>query len=197
MSDTDLEQLLEELAGQPEIDDAGELLKRSIETELTEVSTSSDEPVESLPVESLSAEPLVSELLPEPTLLTSREETEVQIPGSTPLVDLPALVAQHNLDYARIRKDLETDRDRIKRVLAVLETRLQTSNASDTETESLVKALDVLSRTNDSAVRLLESQSRLLSASKGSAQVFMQNVQGSSEDLRRALAQPLAPDELQ
>ena len=70
--------------------------------------------------------------------------------------------------------------------------KLQDEEASATETESLVKALDILASTNDSAVKLLDSKSRLIASAKSTIQTLIQQNfgTGDSKELQDILNQP-------
>ncbi len=127
-----------------------------------------------------------------------KEEMSVPVPvPNNPTMpdgalDIGTIIRYHNEHYEDIRRNLATDRGKADALVALLLGRVQAGGATDVETESLVKALEVLARTNDSAVRLLDSKSRLLTSAKSGLMIQQNmNINASPEDLQKILDEPI------
>lgn len=81
-------------------------------------------------------------------------------------VDLRYQVAQHNQFYEEVRLNLRIDRSKVDRVVKHLLEKIENNSIADDELMALVKAMEVLAKTNDSSVKLLDSKSRLISSAK-------------------------------
>jgi hypothetical protein len=106
-----------------------------------------------------------------------------EVDDNTDILNLKEMINQHSGDYRRVRQNLEIDRAKIDGVIALLLSKVESGDASSAEVESLVKALDVLAKTSDSYVRLLDSKSRLISSTKSAAQTLIQQNFGSGVDM--------------
>jgi len=142
--------------------------------------------------------------IPDPELsdpAVDSEQTELQdLPiESTPagLVDISEIVSKFDHDYGEVQANLKKDRAKIDTVINILLQRVTANADAETDTMSLVKALGVLSDTNGHAVKLLDSRSKLLSATKTSINANQTNVNinGSDADLMEILSQPASGDE--
>ena len=108
------------------------------------------------------------------------------------IIDIKKFVAEHTRDYDSVRDNLRADRAKTDGVIQLLLQRVQDEDASATECESLVKALEILAKTNDSAVKLLDSRSRLIASTKSTIQALIQQNfgTGDSAELQNLLDQP-------
>lgn len=143
-------------------------------------------------------------LLPEPELSGPAIEPEVadlellpiEKPKSAEVFDLREVVSRFDNDYNEVQTNLKKDRSKIAIVIEALMIKLD-EGASNTETEMLVKALEVMANTNGHAVKLLDSRSKLLAATKSSAQALIQQnfgATGNNSELQKLLAQPVDDD---
>jgi len=144
-------------------------------------------------------------LLPEPELSGPAIEPEVadlellpiEKPKSAEVFDLREVISRFDNDYNEVQSNLKRDRSKIDSVVRILMEKLDTGEASATETEMLVKALEVMTDTNGHAVKLLDSRSKLLAATKSSAQALIQQnfgATGNNSELQKLLAQPVDDD---
>jgi len=108
------------------------------------------------------------------------------------ILNLREVVANHNRDYDQIRSQLKADRAKTDGVINILLAKVQEDEAKSAEVQALVQALDILAKTNDSAVKLLDSKSRLVTSTKSSVQTMIQQNfnGGNSEELEDLLGQP-------
>jgi len=108
------------------------------------------------------------------------------------ILNLREVVANHNRDYDQIRSQLKADRAKTDGVINILLAKVQDDEAKSAEVQALVQALDILAKTNDSAVKLLDSKSRLVTSTKSSVQTMIQQNfnGGNSEELEDLLGQP-------
>jgi hypothetical protein len=135
-------------------------------------------------------EPELTEPAPEP-----EESQQPYLPiESTPidLTDIKEVVRRFDRDYDEVQTSLKIDRSKIDMVISILLNRVQNGSASEADTISLVKALSVLADTNGHSVKLLDSRSKLLSATKSSINAVQTNVSvtGSDVELQNILQQP-------
>lgn len=140
----------------------------------------------------------------EPSLSEPVVEEEQQILPNIPieselvdLTDFKEIVKRFNNDYDEVQVNLKLDRSKIDSVITILLTRVRDGSASEADTISLVKALNVLTDTNGHSVKLLDSRSKLLSATKSSINAIQTNVSviGTDAELQNILKQPLDEDE--
>lgn len=143
--------------------------------------------------------------LPEPELsgpavepeTTALEPLPIDKPKSAEIFDLREVVSRFDDDYNEVQTNLKKDRSKINAVIERLMVKMDEGEASATETEMLVKALEVMANTNGHAVKLLDSRSKLLSATKSSAQALIQQnfgATGNNAELQKILAQPVDDD---
>jgi hypothetical protein len=111
----------------------------------------------------------------------------------TNLADLAAVVGQFDKDYGEVQANLKRDRGRIDTVIDILLQRVRDNADAETDTMSLVKALAVLADTNGHAVKLLDSRSKLLAATKSTINANQTNVNitGVDSELQNILDQPV------
>jgi hypothetical protein len=118
---------------------------------------------------------------------------------STPMVlsDLKIIADKFDKDYTEVQANLKSDRKRIDTVIDILLARVRNNADAETDTMSLVKALAVLADTNGHAVKLLDSRSKLLSATKSTGSNTQNNISitGTDIELQKILDQPAAGDE--
>jgi hypothetical protein len=122
------------------------------------------------------------------------EPLPIDSPPAQDIMDLREVVKRFDGDYAEVQRNLKIDRGKVDTVIALLLQKVETGTATATDTESLVKALDVLTNTNGHAVKLLDSRSRLLSATKSAVGALIQqnvNVGGNDLELQSILSQPI------
>ena len=137
--------------------------------------------------------------VPDPVLsdVIDLEQTEPPIlpidpsPTATNIADLQAVVEKFDADYGEVQANLKRDRGKIDAVIDILLQRVRTNADAETDTMSLVKALDVLANTNGHAVKLLDSRSKLLAATKSTinANQTNVNVSGTDAELQKILSQ--------
>ena len=110
----------------------------------------------------------------------------------TNVSDLKEIVEKFDHDYGEVQANLKRDRGRIDTVIDILLKRVKANADAETDTMSLVKALAVLADTNGHAVKLLDSRSKLLSATKSTINANQTNVSitGTDAELQRILGQP-------
>ena len=151
------------------------------------------EPAPVQAVAACSVEPIVPELSELPVVIDEPVADIVAVAQSNPSnpIDLALVIQRFDKDYNSVQANLQADRGKIDGVVGILLARVQAGTASNTEVESLVKALDVLANTNGHHVKLLDSRSKLLAASKN-AQAFIQQNFGNTEnpELLKLLEQP-------
>jgi hypothetical protein len=116
---------------------------------------------------------------------------------TTNVSDLKEIVEKFDHDYGEVQANLKKDRTKIDTVIDILLQRVRAHNDAETDTMSLVKALDVLSNTNGHSIKLLDSRSKLLSATKIAITANQTNVNigGSDGDWAKILNQPPEEDE--
>jgi hypothetical protein len=181
--DEELEALLSDLQeeNQPEEEDASEL----------EVTESSEAAGALAPI-------------PDPEMSDPAEDVEGEEPPNLPieqsptnLADLQEVIEKFDHDYNEVQANLKRDRGRIDTVIDLLLQRVRGNADAETDTMSLVKALGVLADTNGHAVKLLDSRSKLLSATKTvvNANQTNVNITGVDPELQNILAQPPEEDE--
>jgi hypothetical protein len=138
-------------------------------------------------------------VIPDPEMSDSVVDMEqVELPDlpleSSPTnnSDLAAIVDKFDKDYGEVQANLKRDRGRIDNVIDILLKRVKDNADAETDTMSLVKALAVLADTNGHAVKLLDSRSKLLSATKSTinAQQTNVNITGTDVELQNILKQP-------
>ena len=164
--------------------------------------------VEAEPQEVLSESEYISEgtiaTPPNPELSDPVIDLEQTEPPSIPIVSTPtdvselkAIVERFDFDYSEVQANLKRDRSRIDAVIDILLKRVKAHSDAETDTMSLVKALDVLANTNGHAVKLLDSRSKLLSATKSVINANQTNIAitGTDPELQKILGQSAAEDE--
>lgn len=143
--------------------------------------------------------PIASLPVPEPELSEPAVESEQSdrldlLIESTPidLSDLKEVIKRFDRDYDDVQASLKIDRSKIDVVIGILLSRVQNGSASEADTISLVKALSVLADTNGHSVKLLDSRSKLLSATKSTVNAIQTNVSVTADtELQQMLRQPL------
>ena len=141
----------------------------------------------------LTIPPPEPELSEPPVIVAEATIVPAQDPGTpTNPIDLTVVVERFDKDYNTVQNNLCADRGKVDAVVAILLARVQAGTATNTEIESLVKALDVLTNTNGHHVKLLDSRSKLLAAAKSTAAAFYQqnNFGNPSAELTKLLDQP-------
>jgi hypothetical protein len=140
---------------------------------------------------------------PEPELTDPSVDIEQTEPpdsfiesGSTDISDLSSIVNRFDKDYSEVQTNLKNDRKKIEEVIEILLNRVKNNNEAESDTISLVKALDVLADTNGNAVKLLDSRSKLLSATKSTINSMQTHVSvtGNDVELQNILKQPVGVD---
>jgi hypothetical protein len=131
------------------------------------------------------------------TDLEQAEPPNILIESTTTNVsDLKEIVEKFDHDYGEVQANLKKDRTKIDTVIDILLQRVRAHNDAETDTMSLVKALDVLSNTNGHSIKLLDSRSKLLSATKIAITANQTNVNiGGDGDWAKILNQPPEEDE--
>jgi len=114
------------------------------------------------------------------------------------IMDLEAIVRQHDRDYDETKDNIRADRTRMARITELLMDRVEDRSATTVETECLVTAAKALVDSNGHMVRLLDSKSKLLSSTKSAVQMLInQNINtGGNDDLKDILASPEEDDEV-
>ena len=138
----------------------------------------------------------------DPILSDPAVELESDVPDlaidspSTNMSDLKDVVEKFDKDYGEVQANLKRDRGRIDEVIDILLKRVKTNKDSEADTISLVKALSVLSDTNGHSVKLLDSRSKLLSATKSAMNAMQTNINitGTDAELQNLLSQPAEVD---
>jgi len=176
---------------------------------LEELELDSNEPeAEPQPDPELEPEPVIANPVPEPVL----EDPPPAVPATVPATDLfdpeeddsdllniTDFVRQHERDYDAAKNNITRDRAKADQVVAILMQRVEDGGASNQETESLVQAVKLLIDSNGHLVRLLDSKSKLLTASRGSLRTLIQQNFGGSADsagLEDILSQSVEEDEV-
>jgi len=175
---------------------------------LGELQQETDEPQEETVDDGILSDPAPADAgnvtVPEPVLSDPATDMEAQEPPNLPipstpsnLADIKAVVEKFDHDYSEVQTNLKRDRKRIDSVIDLLLVRVQANADAETDTMSLVKALAVLADTNGHAVKLLDSRSKLLAATKSSVTAAQANVtiSGVDPELQKVLDQPPAEDE--
>jgi hypothetical protein len=174
---------------------------QSLLSELTADSTLSDNIIPEAVSENI---PNVAvPIIPDPEFsepATDLEQTEppnLLIESTTSSSDLKEIVEKFDHDYGEVQANLKKDRVRIDTVIDILLQRVRTNSDAETDTMSLVKALNVLSDTNGHSIKLLDSRSKLLSATKIAINANQTNVNigGGVDDWAQILNQPPEADE--
>ena len=113
-------------------------------------------------------------------------------------IDLQEFIRNHDRDYNEAKQNLRADRAKADEVVRMLMERVDNGSASSQETESLVQSVKLLVDSNGHMVRLLDSKSKFLSASKGTVSTLIQQNFGSGADneLEDILTQQLDEDEV-
>jgi hypothetical protein len=142
---------------------------------------------------------IVPTTIPDPELsdpIVDVEQTDLPdlpIVEQTPqsLTDLNNVVEKFDHDYNEVQTNLKRDRCKIDEVIDILLVRVRANTDAETDTMSLVKALGVLADTNGHSVKLLDSRSKLLSATKAAVNAIQNNVNvsGSDAELLKILSQ--------
>jgi len=124
-----------------------------------------------------------------------KEENKSEQQG---LIDIREFISNHNKDYEEAKCNLRTDRAKADELVRILMERVDGNDATGQETESLVQSIKCLVDSNGHMVRLLDSRSKLLSATKSSASTLIQQNFGdkSSSELEEMLTQKVDQDEV-
>jgi hypothetical protein len=138
--------------------------------------------------------------VPEPELSDASTEIEKAEQPDLPLessassvnIELKAVVDKFDHDYGEVQANLKSDRKKIDTVIDILLGRVRLNADAETDTMSLVKALGVLADTNGHAVKLLDSRSKLLAATKSAMNANQTNISitGVDAELQKILDQP-------
>jgi len=186
--DDDLQGLLEDLDIGPEIDEPEPPVEKMPAVELPAIPE---------PLEPLGAQ-LPAPILETPVAPSDEPDTDLfkEEPGSQGGIDIGAFIAQHDRDYTEVKGNLRADRAKADEIVRMLLERITNGTASSQETESCVQAVKLLVDTNGHMVRLLDSKSKLLTASKGSVNTLIQQNFGGSDDLENILSQQLEDDDV-
>jgi hypothetical protein len=149
------------------------------------------------------AEPVSGLTVPEPELSDNTTDMAAAEPTDLPLssdaapanTEIRAVVDKFDHDYGEVQANLKSDRKKIDTVIDILLARVRANADAETDTMSLVKALGVLADTNGHAVKLLDSRSKLLAATKSvtNANQTNINITGVDAELQRILDQPSDP----
>lgn len=142
--------------------------------------------------------------LPAPILETpespaEKADTDLFDEEETPpgVADLQEFVRKHDHDYEEVKTNLRVDRAKADEIVRMLLERVGSGTASNQETESLVQAVKCLVDSNGYMVRLLDSKSKLLSASKGTVgAIIQQNFGRADTELETLLMQEVDEDEV-
>jgi len=178
--DDELQSLLADLE-QPEepLDDA------------TSEATSGDEVVVSANTELIIPDP---ELTDPATDISEAELPDLPLTSEQAPVsaELKSIVDKFDRDYGEVQSNLKSDRKKIDSVIDLLLARVRANTDAETDTMSLVKALGVLADTNGHAVKLLDSRSKLLAATKSATNANQTNISitGVDAELQKILDQP-------
>jgi len=153
--------------------------------------------------EDVVAEPISGLTVPEPELSDNTTDMAAAEPTDLPLssdaapanTEIRAVVDKFDHDYGEVQANLKSDRKKIDTVIDILLARVRANADAETDTMSLVKALGVLADTNGHAVKLLDSRSKLLAATKSvtNANQTNINITGVDAELQRILDQPSDP----
>jgi len=129
----------------------------------------------------------------EPTDLFRAEEVPEDV------LDIREFIRQHNRDYTETKSNLRADRAKADELVRLLLKRVDDGTASNQETEAVVQAIKCLVDSNGHMVRLLDSKSKFLSASKSSVGTLIQQnfgYGGASTELEDILTQRVDEDEV-
>lgn len=194
-NDSELEKLLNQLDEDSECEavEEAESMPEEVEPII------SQEPLPPLPTAPEAEEPPPEILDPLPDEAPQIVTTAIEVSNTADeVLDVRALVKAHERDYKTISDNLARDRGKVDSVINMLMEKVQTGGSA-AETESLVKALAVMTDTNGHFVRLLDSRSKLMVSAKSTIAAMVQTTinagTGDSEDLKKILAQALQEDE--
>jgi hypothetical protein len=139
-------------------------------------------------------------IIPDPELTDATTDISEAEPSDLPLTsdpapansELKAVVDKFDHDYGEVQTNLKSDRKKIDSVIDILLARVRANTDAETDTMSLVKALGVLADTNGHAVKLLDSRSKLLAATKSTLNANQTNINitGVDAELQKILDQP-------
>jgi hypothetical protein len=139
-------------------------------------------------------------IVPDPELTDATTGVSEAEPSDLPLTsdpapansELKAVVDKFDHDYGEVQTNLKSDRKKIDSVIDILLARVRANTDAETDTMSLVKALGVLADTNGHAVKLLDSRSKLLAATKSTLNANQTNINitGVDAELQKILDQP-------
>jgi hypothetical protein len=142
-------------------------------------------------------------IIPDPELTDATTDISEAEPSDLPLTsdpapansELKAVVDKFDHDYGEVQTNLKSDRKKIDSVIDILLARVRANTDAETDTMSLVKALGVLADTNGHAVKLLDSRSKLLAATKSTLNANQTNINitGVDSELQKILDQPQDP----
>jgi hypothetical protein len=139
-------------------------------------------------------------IIPDPELIDPIIDTGEIEPSDLPLAsdqapintEIKSVVDKFDRDYGEVQSNLKGDRRKIDSVIDILLARVRANTDAETDTMSLVKALAVLADTNGHAVKLLDSRSKLLAATKSAVNANQTNINitGVDAELQKILDQP-------
>ena len=196
--DDDLQGLLKELDIGPEI--SKEELPAPVPSPVPPLVAQVPGPPILEPPEELKVLPLSPVL--EDSDLTKEKEPDTDLfkeeEGPADMIDLGEFIRHHDKDYTEAKQNLRADRAKADELVRLLLARVDDGSASNQETESLVQAVKCLVDSTGHLVRLLDSKSKFLSASKGSVSTLIQQNFGrrASTELEDILTQQLDEDEV-
>ena len=196
--DDDLQGLLEELDIGPEISKEDEIpsLAPSAPPALT---IPLPLPTIELPEpQGVKVLPLVP-VLDDPDPPKEKPGTDLFEPEDSPdnLIDIREFIQRHDADYAEAKANLRTDRAKADELVRLLMARVEDGTASNQETEGAVQAVKCLVDSTGHMVRLLDSKTKFLAASKHSVgTIIQQNFKGGDSNLENILSQQIDDDEV-
>lgn len=186
--DDDLQGLLEELEIGPKVS----------EQEPSPAPEKSVKPPQEIQVPPVPSPHLPAPVLESPESVDTTPATDLFSAEDLPpgVADLQEFIRKHDHDYEETKTNLRTDRAKADEVVRILLERVGGGSASGQETESLVQAVKCLVDSNGHMVKLLDSKSKLLSATKGTA-IIQQNFGGKADtELEAILTQQIEEDEV-
>jgi len=145
---------------------------------------------------------VISESEPESGDMTQIVSTKTELvdpsAAADEIIDIRKFVIEHNRDYNAALSNLKSDRAKADSLVQILMQKLQDGEASNTETETLVKGIEVLSRSADSMVRLLDSKTKLVTSTKAQTKALIQQNfgGGTSDALQKILNQTEEHDDV-
>ena len=197
--DDDLQGLLKELDIGPEVSEDASPSPAPV-TEVPKPQISPPIPIAPEPQDSAKVLPLVP-ILEDPDPPAEKEPTDLfsSEEPSQDGFDLQEFIIKHDRYYEEAQSNLRADRAKADELIRMLLDRVERGTASNQETEAVVQAVKCLVDSNGHMVRLLDSKTKLLVASKGSVNTLIQQNFGdsqSSSELEDMLTQNMDEDEV-